>query len=136
MGYITSYNLLGYNSEREFVDQAEMDDRSIEKIFDWVKFNTAGKMQFDWLDDAKWYSWDEDMTKLSLAYPDVIFELYGDGEETDDVWKAVFYRGKGETVNEISYFPAINMSKLGMSNPYDPTAPEEEPENAYFFAEE
>ena len=136
MGYITSFNLYGYNSEKEFIDQKNMPDSDLEKIFDWIKHNTSSDMQFDWLDDAKWYSWDEDMTKLSNAYPDVIFELFGDGEETNDVWKAVIYRGKIEQATRKTFFPAMNMSKLGMTDPNDPTAPEPEPENAYFFAEE
>jgi len=136
MGYITTFNLYGYNSEKEFIDQKNMPNSDLEKIFDWIKHNTSSDMQFDWLDNDKWYSWDEDMVKLSLAYPDVIFELFGDGEETDDVWKAVIYRGKIEQVTQQTFFPAINLSKFGMTDPNDPTAPEEEPENAYFFAEE
>ena len=136
MGYITTFNLYGYSSEKEFIDHSEMDDGALEKIFDWIKHNTSSDMQFDWLDEAKWYSWDNDMKALSKAYPDVIFELFGDGEETDDVWKAVIYRGKIEQVTQQTFFPAINLSKFGMTDPNDPTAPEEEPENAYFFAEE
>ena len=136
MGYITSYNLYGYNSEKEFIDHKDMSDSELEKIFDWIKHNTSSDMRFEWLDDAKWYSWDYDMKALSLAYPDVIFELFGDGEETDDVWKAIFYKGKMEQVLQKTYFPAMNMSKLGITDPSDHSAPKEEPENAYFFAEE
>ena len=114
-----------------------MPDSDLNKIFDWIKHSsTASDMEFDWLSDAKWYQWDQDMAKLSLAYPDVIFELLGDGEETDDVWKALIYRGKIEQVTQETFFPAMNMSKLGMTDPNDPTAPMEQPENAYFFAEE
>jgi len=136
MGYITSFNLYGYNSEEDLLAGRDMPHSHLEKIFDWIKNNTSSDMKFEWLDDAKWYDWDEDMTALSNAYPDVIFELFGDGEETDDIWKAIFYNGKMKQVTQTTYFPAINLSELGINDPNDTTAPNPEPENAYFFAKE
>ncbi len=135
MGYYTTYALLSYESERDLIDQKEMKEEDTEKMFDWIKDNASG-MRFENLDDAKWYKAEDDMTALSIRYPDVIFELYGNGEDSDDSWKSVFYKGKVSSVIEEKHFPAMNLSALGMSDPSDPTAPKEEPENAYFFAEE
>lgn len=47
----------------------------------------------------KWYDWEGDMTELSKAFPDVTFELSGEGEETGDIWKARFKDGKSERID-------------------------------------
>jgi len=136
MGYNTCFELFGFESESDFLKHKNMDDGKLERIFDWIKNNKINGMEYEYLDDAKWYHWEEDMIDLSKAYPDIIFELYGDGDDSEDVWKSVFYNGKHEHVAQRSYFPAINISKLGISDPDDCEAPEPMPENAYFFAKE
>ena len=45
-----------------------------------------------------WYNYKDDMKKLSLAFPDTYFLLYGAGEEQGDVWKAYFYNGKVQII--------------------------------------
>ena len=42
----------------------------------------------------KWYEWDDDIRKLSREFPDILFEVSGDGEESDDFWMAYFLNGK------------------------------------------
>ena len=44
----------------------------------------------------KWYSHDEDMKKLSKALPNVLFRLYGVGEEQDDEWVKFYLNGEVE----------------------------------------
>lgn len=56
-----------------------------------------------WGESSKWNSWEEDMICLSLKFPDVLFTLSGDGDDSDDKWIAYFHDGKeqfcrGETV--------------------------------------
>ncbi|NLA67260.1 MAG: hypothetical protein GX856_03250 [Gammaproteobacteria bacterium] len=43
---------------------------------------------------AKWYSFDEAMTALSLEYPDLTFRLAGVGEGEADIWVCWFRDGK------------------------------------------
>ena len=136
MSYITSYNLFGYNSEEDLLAGKNIPNSELEKIFDWIKNNTSSDMRFGWLDNATWYDWDEDMVALSKVYPNIIFELFGEGEETEAIWKAIIYNGKFKITMQKKYYPAINLSKLGLSDPSDATAPEPEPENQYFFAKE
>lgn len=45
-------------------------------------------------DSVKWYNHDEDMIKLSLEFPEIVFTLHGEGEETDDRWKKYYLNGK------------------------------------------
>ena len=47
---------------------------------------------------AKWYDWDKDMTDRSRKYPSLIVEIRGDGENSDDLWKARFKAGRQEFI--------------------------------------
>lgn len=40
-----------------------------------------------------WYDYEKDMLALSVKYPGCFFELDGDGEDDDDLWKAYFQNG-------------------------------------------
>lgn len=42
----------------------------------------------------KWYSHDQDMIKLSLKLPTVVFRLEGEGRAQGDVWESHFLNGK------------------------------------------
>lgn len=42
----------------------------------------------------KWYTSEEEMTRLSTLFPDVSFELRGNSEESGDNWVKYFYRGQ------------------------------------------
>lgn len=53
---------------------------------------------------AKWYSYEDDMLKLSQAFPEVSFVLTGDGEERDDVWTRQYSQGRCVKVPEWSEF--------------------------------
>lgn len=44
------------------------------------------------LDSVKWYDYDAHMKQLASEYPDVLFTLYGDGEERGDMW-VQYYKG-------------------------------------------
>lgn len=43
--------------------------------------------------DYKWYDWEKDMKKLARKFPNVLFILDGDGEESNDNWQ---FRIKGD----------------------------------------
>ena len=43
---------------------------------------------------AKWYEYGDDLRKLSEKYPDIAFCVYGDGEESDDLWQEYWQAGK------------------------------------------
>lgn len=45
---------------------------------------------------CKWYDCEKDMKALSLEYPTVTFTVYGDGEESGDIWRATVKNGVWE----------------------------------------
>lgn len=95
MGYYTYFTLEMENlddesnvTEEEVIntlikESAWFDEWDREKDFDSL-FN----------DDLKWYDWKDDMEKVSLSFPNVVFTLMGRGEEYDDLWKCIFYKGR------------------------------------------
>jgi hypothetical protein len=54
----------------------------------------------DWFDDIiggdamKWYDWNDDLASISKDYPNLLFSLEGEGEESGDIWKAWARNGK------------------------------------------
>jgi hypothetical protein len=45
-------------------------------------------------DSMKWYDHEDDMRKVAAAFPDVKFELYGEGEERDDIWREFYWNDR------------------------------------------
>lgn len=50
-----------------------------------------------WEDEWKWYDHEQDMKKYSRRYPDTVFQLRGDGEESLDIWAKWFKNGEMQT---------------------------------------
>ena len=55
-------------------------------------------------DTMKWYDHDQDMLELSKQFPEYVFELYGDGEETDDEWYTYYWNGEMQHAPVEKYF--------------------------------
>lgn len=63
-------------------------------------------------DSTKWYDRDKDMKAFSLKYPDVLFKLNGEGEESGDIWNTYYKNGKSQTCQAIITFEPFDESKL------------------------
>ncbi|ASR77580.1 hypothetical protein SEA_PARADIDDLES_99 [Streptomyces phage Paradiddles] len=77
----------------------------------------------EWLDrgysqNLKWYDWEKDMKQLSREWPNVLFILEGDGEETGDLWKAWFRNGEMHKLEAKIVFETIKPD-LDKHLPYD-----------------
>lgn len=60
--------------------------------------------------ERKWYDHEKDMVEVSKRYPDVVFILHGEGEESGDLWRKRFVNGQVDEVRaEITYpdFPPL-----------------------------
>lgn len=86
---------------------------------DYIGVTDTEKLESDFLEitcfpinelqegNLKWYDWESDMSKLSLRHPSAIFYLAGDGEDSNDNWRAEIYRGKVKQVRAELAYPDI-----------------------------
>lgn len=77
-------------------------EEEIGKLIDGNPFN----------DSCKWYSHQKDMIEYSLRYPDTVFELSGEGEESGDIWKEYYKNGKVQVCKVVITFEKFDESKL------------------------
>ena len=45
---------------------------------------------------TRWDSMDEDMRKFSKKHPKAVFEMYGDGDDSDDHWYTYYKNGEAQ----------------------------------------
>jgi hypothetical protein len=116
MGYYTQYSLNIYKksgkelNSNEFSNVAEfLSKHVVEESY------ALGIRSYDdhWFieNDAppvKWYDHEADMKETSRCFPDLVFELYGEGEEKGDIWKKYFFNGKVQRASVIISFDSFS----------------------------
>lgn len=61
---------------------------------------------------VKWYNHEADMKALSYKFPGVLFTLFGEGEESGDIWKKYFQDGKMQFCKAVIDFPKFDAKLL------------------------
>jgi hypothetical protein len=56
-------------------------------------------------DHLKWYDHHDHMVEVSKQFPDIIFVLCGEGEESDDIWQEYFTNGEYEEIYAEIVYP-------------------------------
>ena len=107
MGYQTTYTL--------DTDISDRDVNEILSVLDKEKYNEL----FYAIDESgrtynssKWYEHEDDLLEISLLYEDVVFHLYGEGENAADVWHKYFCNGKIQRCCAKIEFDSFDPSKL------------------------
>ena len=109
MGYYTYYQVSWVKHEDESIDEAiekkfndltGIDETLFGSDYDVSVFRYIGTddgwdagYRYALYFNAKWYDWQDDIYELSKAYPDITFEVSGDGEGPEDLWKSVWKDG-------------------------------------------
>lgn len=97
MGYYTNYRLTIENGpEDEIWDFIEKDDE--------LRYY----LHKEYADSSKWYEHDEDMAALSKTFPDAVFHLRGEGEESGDIWEKHYKNGKVQVCRAEIVIPPYN----------------------------
>lgn len=101
MGYQTDYKLIVglKESEREILDRV-------------IEVSGYSCWDAEHLYGSKWYEWKEHMLQVSAEFPEVLLKLEGVGEETGDMWRAYFKRGRCQYCRGEVVYPPFDESKL------------------------
>lgn len=103
MGYYTRYSLSVQDGNgKEVYDTSEIE----EKISAISGYGSCFE------DEIKWYTHDNDMRTVSKMYPDLLFILSGEEEESGDLWKSYYKNGKVHTAEAKIVFDPFDESKL------------------------
>lgn len=110
MGYYSRYSLEVKGEHKDAFDvdfeadkvQCEYGDLSTVLDYDGYSFS----------DSCKWYGWREDMNKISLDYPNTLFVVKREGEESGDIEKGYFRNGNAEYVQAQLVFDEPSESLL------------------------
>lgn len=111
MGYYTYHTLYVLDDNMKCLND-ETDEHEVlitRKVFEEPE-DSDSRMLFE--DSAKWYNCTEDMKKHSLEYPDLLFEIDGQGEENDDIWIEYFKNGKSQFCRAQIVYPKYDPEKL------------------------
>lgn len=103
MGYYTSHKLEIVGGHMDILEQIIENDP--QTFYGLYKDGSP-------LDSVKWYSHQEDMKQLSKQYPDLVFKLTGEGEETGDMWIEYHKNGKMQDCHAKITFEDYDESKL------------------------
>ena len=101
MGYYTTYIL----STTQGHDNQDEIEEKLEEI-------SGSPVEFGLNDSYKWYDHEKHMNLLSQIYPETIFLLEGEGEDSGDIWRKYFKNGKMQVCKAKIVFPAFDESKL------------------------
>jgi len=113
MGYYTDYRLTP--SAGSFI----FGEILFDAIQNFMQDKKDSYLWDAWNGDAigvTWYEHQEDMIELSAAFPDVLFTLWGHGEEEDDHWGEYYLDGKCQVTRGEIIYPDFDKSQLRSLN--------------------
>lgn len=104
MGYRSYYSLTVHSErEKEIIAQLREENEEANDCLD-----EEGGMA----EETKWYESDEEMKAFSLKHPGVLFEMYREGEDNDDLSKTYYKDGKMQQSGAIITYDEFDESKL------------------------
>lgn len=104
MGYYTRYTLdIALNNSNTTKEEIKKEIQNVDLPVDTIGIES---------DSMKWYDHEEDMRDFSKKFPDVLFILEGEGEESSDIWKKYFKNGLMQYIKPKVTFPPFDPKKL------------------------
>ena len=128
MGYYTNYSMevididnKGYDAYKIAKYMLEKNDESekfytfqygLRDFIDNIDLHINYDLCLDCDDEARWDDNEEEMLELSQEFPDVLFKLHGEGEESGDIWDKYFMNGKMQYCPAEIICPPFDRDKL------------------------
>ena len=116
MGYYTDYEMLPDLVSPDLVNiYLKETHQTIHEFIEGTKID-----DWSYLSDVRrgegaqltWYDHQKDMSRLSAAFPDVLFTLCGHGEDAGDNWKEYYLRGKCQVAKGEIVYPEFDEKQL------------------------
>ena len=103
MGYHTAYELVARNATSAQADAIEKElfsrgviGYALESCHSGNIVYTGKGVLWGCHELVWWRNDEEDMRAISAQFPEILFELYGDGDASDDNWVQYFLGGKAQ----------------------------------------
>lgn len=96
MGYLPHQSLKIFDSTGTNEIHPDESEKIIKHLIEFYELDYALDESGDCVESCKWYSHTQDLRLFSKTYPDVVFELHGEGEETGDIWNEYFKDGQSQ----------------------------------------
>lgn len=111
MSYMVNYEMIATPVDwKSPVPQSVMDD--LEAAVEESTCLHEGSYKDGWYGWTNWSSDADDMVKLSIAFPDFVFRLHGEGEASDDMWYEYFCNGKFQFCPVTLVYPDQDIREL------------------------
>ena len=122
MGYYTRFELSTKNNKYKVSDIAyymKKEEHKTDKYYPFTNRFDKYLFEEEVFDfemgsngECKWYEYHEEMIELSKRFPETIFCLYGNGEETGDTWYKYYKNGKSQYCPAKITYDEYDESKL------------------------
>lgn len=107
MGYFTDYSLMWDSDKPE-------DGKNISEFISNLPYWNGEEFDYStgeiYFGEAKWYDYQKDLCALSKEFPNILFHMYGNGDDYDDLWEEHWQNGKYQHCH--AEIPPFNRSKM------------------------
>jgi hypothetical protein len=107
LGYYTTYKLECPAAGRELGWEIAAEMERYETDYGKLSSFVGG-----YGESIKWYDHESDIKAFSKRFPDVVFTLHGEGEESGDIWVKYFKDGKMQKVEAQIVFAPFDEGQL------------------------
>ena len=109
MGYYSHYSISIFSGDIEpmieYIEKHKEESFSYNMLYALEEFGGDGE-------SCKWYKHDEDMINFSIKFPDTLFELHREGEESGDIEKVYYRNGKSQSCKARIVFEEYDERKM------------------------
>jgi len=110
MGYYSYYELTDIQKVDKDLFGVNLIDIPVEEI-EKIKKEMEEKIDA-YFEYTKWYDYKEDIAKFSLLYPDYLFTISREGEESGDLEKDYILNGKVQSTYATIEYDKFDIDKL------------------------
>lgn len=114
MEYNTMYRIVvkSCDNSRETSIEAAKAFFALLKKFDFLEQEIELGFVASHKKPVKWYDCISEIKEFSCSYPNVFFEILGEGEDCYDLWKCYIVNGKRQIARAIISYPEFNADLL------------------------